>query len=48
MKTLEDSFEVNPDLKLGTGDDELVETFVKTTKRTLGVAGNFINDDVII
>ena len=31
-------------LKLNTGDDEIVETIVKTAKTGMGFAGNFVND----
>ena len=48
MATLKDTYEVNPELRLGTGDDELVEKFVQTTKSTLGVAGNFIPNESLL
>lgn len=47
-QTLDPSRKVDPSLKLGTGDDELVETIVKTAKVSIGGIGALINDDVIV
>ena len=38
---------VDPSLKLGTGDDELVDTIVKTAKVSMGGIGALIDDDVV-
>jgi hypothetical protein len=47
MKELDTSKVVDPSLKLGTGDDMLVETFVKTAKVSMGGIGALINDDIV-
>ena len=38
---------IDPSLKLGTGDDELVDTIVKTAKVSMGGIGALINDDLV-
>jgi hypothetical protein len=43
-----DMKDINTDLKLNTGDDEIVETIVKTAKTGMGIAGQFINDKAIV
>lgn len=39
--------QVDPSLKLGTGDDELVDTIVKTAKVSMGGIGALIDDDAV-
>jgi hypothetical protein len=38
---------IDPSLKLGTGDDELVDTIVKTAKVSMGGIGALIDDDLV-
>jgi len=47
MKQLDPTKELDPSLKIGTGDDELVDTIVKSAKAGMGVAGTFIPDQVV-
>ena len=39
-----DANSIDKKLKLNTGDDEIVETLVKTAKTGMGFAGAFVND----
>ena len=39
---------IDQQLKLNTGDDEIVETIVKTAKTGMGFAGQFVNDKAIV
>ena len=39
-----DADSIDKKLKLNTGDDEIVETLVKTAKTGMGFAGAFVND----
>lgn len=44
MRMLDPSKKIDDTLKLGTGDDELVDNLVKSAKMGLGGFGNFIPD----
>lgn len=43
-----DRNDIDQKLKLNTGDDEIVETIVKTAKTGMGFAGQFVNDKAIV
>lgn len=47
MRVLDTTKELDPSLKIGTGDDELVEKIVKTAKTGMGVVGAFIPDQAV-
>lgn len=47
MKTLDDSIIIDPSLKLGTGDDELVDSIVSGAKSSLGGIGSMIPDQMV-
>lgn len=47
MDKFDSSKKIDPSLKLGTGDDELVDTIVKTAKVSMGGIGALIDDDVV-
>lgn len=44
MKVLDPTKQIDASLKIGTGDDELVDQIVKTAKTGMGVVGTFIPD----
>lgn len=46
-RTIDPARKIDENLKLGTGDDELVETIVKTAKTGMGLAGAFVPDQVV-
>ena len=47
MKVLDPTKELDPSLKIGTGDDELVDQIVGAAKTGLGVVGTFIPDQAV-
>lgn len=47
MKELDVNKVIDPTLKIGTGDDEMVEKIVKTAKTSMGVMGTFIPDQAV-
>lgn len=47
MRKLDENKVIDPSLKIGTGDDEMVEKIVKTAKTSMGVMGNVIPDQVV-
>lgn len=47
MKTMDANIKIDPSLKLGTGDDELVDGIVKSAKRTLGGVGALVPDKLV-
>ena len=47
MDKFDSTKKIDPSLKLGTGDDELVDTIVKTAKVSMGGIGALIDDDVV-
>jgi hypothetical protein len=47
MRVMDSTKELDPSLKIGTGDDELVEKIVKTAKTGMGVVGTFIPDEAV-
>ena len=46
-KTIDPTKEIDKKLKLGTGDDEIVETIVKTAKTGMGLAGVLVDDKAV-
>jgi len=44
MKMLDPTKKIDDKLKLGTGDDELVDSLVNSAKMGLGAVGTFIPD----
>jgi hypothetical protein len=47
MKVLDPTKQLDPSLKIGTGDDELVDQIVGAAKTGLGVVGTFIPDKAV-
>ena len=47
-KTIDPTKEIDKKLKLGTGDDEIVETIVKTAKTGMGLAGVLVDDKAVV
>lgn len=47
MKVLDPTKQIDASLKIGTGDDELVDQIVKTAKTGMGVVGTFIPDQAV-
>ena len=44
---MEENIVIDPSLKIGTGDDELVDNIVKGAKSSLGGVGSFIPDQMV-
>jgi hypothetical protein len=47
MKTWDNQIKIDPSLRLGTGDDELVDSIVKGAKKSLGGVGAFVPDQLV-
>lgn len=47
MREIDANKVIDPSLKIGTGDDEMVEKIVKTAKTSMGVMGTFIPDQAV-
>lgn len=47
MTEMDSNKQLDPSLKIGTGDDELVDQIVKSAKTGMGVVGTFIPDQVV-
>ena len=47
MKTMDSNTKIDPSLNLGTGDDELVDSIVKTAKKSFGGVGSFVPDNLL-
>ena len=46
-RQLDENKVIDPTLKIGTGDDEMVEKIVKTAKTSMGVMGTVIPDQMV-
>ena len=47
QRQLDENKVIDPSLKIGTGDDEMVEKIVKTAKTSMGVMGTVIPDQMV-
>ena len=47
MREIDSNKVIDPSLKIGTGDDEMVEKIVQTAKTSMGVMGTFIPDQAV-
>lgn len=47
MKKIDNTIVINPSLKIGTGDDELVDNIVAGAKSSLGGIGSIIPDEIV-
>ena len=47
LTKMEENIVIDPSLKIGTGDDELVDNIVKGAKSSLGGVGSFIPDQMV-